>query len=136
MQLKRSFFGGAAVLGLLALAACGCLLGTETIGSGEAARTWHGGKLTRSYNLDYARVWDAASAAVQERRLFVEDERHDALVGHIKFRRADDITGRVDLENLGAKQTRLSVKVGAIGRDRDKRAATTLMDAIDRKLGK
>ena len=132
MRRMRRFL----VLGLAALAAGGCLLGTETIGSGESARTWHGGRLTRSYGLDYARVWDAASATVQEKRLFVEDERHDAMTGHIKFRRADEITGRVEVENLGDRQTRVSIKVGAIGIDRDKRAAMNLMDAIDRKLGK
>lgn len=137
MRRVRSPLVGAALLGLVALGACGCLFRKETVGSGDSARSWEFGKLIRVYNnVSYDKVWTAASAAVREMKLTVEGEPHDALVGSIKFRRADNITGRVDLDNLGEKQTRVTIRVGAIGRDRDKQAAMTLMDAIDKKLGK
>jgi len=135
MLRKRGLLAFLAVAGAAAMLA-GCLLSNETIGSGEATRTWRGGKLTKNFGADYEKVWAAASGAVREMKLGVDSEQHDALVGRIHARRVDDIAVRLDVDNLGEKQTRVVVWVGAIGRERDKQCAMAVMDCIDRKLGK
>ncbi len=136
MQGKRSSTIGLFAAGLAVLALSGCLFGTQTIGSGDSARTWKGGKLSRTYPAGYDRVWNAASTSIHDMKLSVEEERHDALTGRIRARRADDIAVRLDVDNVGEKQTKVVIWVGAIGTDRDKQCAMTIMDAIDKKIGK
>lgn len=126
---------GGSVLGLAALALSGCLLGTETVGSGESACTWRGNKLTRICRADYEKVWAAASVAVRDLGLFVGSERHDSLVGRIEARRADDVDVRVMLENIGEGRVRVVVQVGFFGGERDRQSAMVVMDAIAKKLG-
>ncbi|HOX07169.1 MAG TPA: DUF3568 family protein [Planctomycetota bacterium] len=123
----------AAVLAMAALS--GCLVGTETMGTGDATRVWKGGKLSKDYRVGHERVWAAASGTIVDLKLSVESEQHDALVGRIKARRADDIVVRVDVDNAGEGRTRVVIWVGAIGTDRDKTCAIAVMDGIDRKLG-
>lgn len=118
-----------------ALVLSGCFFRSETIGSGQSARTWHWGKLSRTYQADHERVWTAASAAVRDLQLKVAFAQHDALVGQIRAHRSDDIAVRVELENAGKNRTKVVVWVGAIGLERDKACAIAVMDAIDKKLG-
>jgi hypothetical protein len=42
----------------------------------------------------------------------------------------------VELENLGPNQAKVVVKVGFFATERDKRCATVVMDAIDKRLGR
>jgi hypothetical protein len=141
MRFERGMRGGwglAAAAALLALAAAGCALSTETMGSGKEARVWRGGKLTKTYEADYEKVWKACGAVVRDSRLEVESERHDALVGLIKARRADRVVVRVEIERNDAagRQVQVSVGVGLLGTDREKQQASELMDALDKKLGR
>jgi hypothetical protein len=122
--------------GLMVLALGGCMVGTETIGEGESARTWSYSKLSRTYAVDYERVWSAAAEAIHDLKLKVAVEQHDALVGRIEARRADDLAVGVELENLGPNQAKVVVKVGFFATERDKRCATVVMDAIDKRLGR
>jgi hypothetical protein len=136
MQTKVYTFLGLAAAGLAVLTLAGCLFGTEKIGTGDSVRTWHGGKLSRTYPVEFDRVWKAAAGAVHEMKLNVEQEQADALVGRIKARRADDIVVRVDVDNVGEKLTNVVIWVGAIGTERDKLSAMAVMDAMDKKLGR
>jgi hypothetical protein len=135
MRGKIRILAGAAALILAALTLSGCFFKSETVGSGQSAATWHWGKLSRTFQADHERVWVATNAAVRDLKLKVATSDHDALVGHIRAYRSDDIAVRLDLDNVGKNQTRVVIWVGAIGRERDKQCAMAVMDAIDKKLG-
>jgi hypothetical protein len=135
MQANRDIRMGLAAAGLVGFLFVGCFLKNETIGSGEASRSWLAGKLSKTYRADYERVWQAAAGAVRDLRLDVESEEHDGMVGRLRARRADDLSVRLDVDNAGGGQAKVVIWVGAVGKERDKQCAMTLMDAIDRKLG-
>ena len=136
MRGKIRILAGAAAPVLAVLILSGCFFRSETIGSGQSAATWHWGKLSRTFRADHERVWVAANAAVRDLGLKVATSGHDALVGHIRAHRSDDIAVRVELENAGTNRTKVVVWVGAIGLERDKDCSLAVMDAISKRLGK
>ena len=141
MRFDRGMPGGwglPAAAALLALAACGCGLVSETIGSGQDARAWRGGKLTKTYDADYEKVWKACGAVARDFQLGVESERHDALAGVVKARRADSVVVRIEVQRYSptSRQVRVDIGVGLLGTAREKQQAMELMDALDRKLGR
>lgn len=136
MKLTRGALVCLAALAFSAVLVSGCIIGKETMGSGESMRTWQGGKLTKTYQADYERVWTACSKTIHDLQLSIESENHDALVGRIKARRADDQIIRVDVDNVGSKLARVTILSGLLGTESDKNAAMVIMDTIDKKLGK
>ena len=133
MRLRCATFGGLAILALLA---AGCLLGSERVGSGPEAMTWRGNKLTKTYPVNYEKVWTAVAAAVTEAQLSIETQERDGTIGWIKAKRIDGTLVTLDLTNLGGKSTRVSIGVGFFGTDNAKQAAMALIDSLDKKLGK
>ena len=131
VKLRTGLAAAAAVL--LALGASGCLWFVAGAAAGATGVAWVGGKLTKNYDVEYARTRTAASEVAVELGFTVESNVHDETIAKVRARRADGALVRIDVHPSAEKSSRVVVRVGTFG---NKEVSMQIMDAIDKKLGK
>lgn len=116
-----------AFLGCLLIALGGCsrqlLLFTGAVAAaGAGTYAYVKGDLKRNYEAPMARAWTATVKAVEELKLPVESQQHDAFSGSLKGKMADGKSFAINLKRLAESSTEIGIRIGAFG-DRDRSEA-------------
>lgn len=124
-------------LPLLALLAVGALQGcagaalVAGAGAGAGGYAYSEGVSRVIYPLEFDRVWEGTLAMLPEQDVGIRDKYRSTGQGKIEGVRSDDKSVNIELEVLGAEQTRVSIRVGTIP---DRAAAEGLHRALARRL--
>ena len=119
---------------LIGLSACSrkwAVIGAAAAAAGTGAYFYVKGDLKRNYEAPMDKTWDAAIKTVEEMKLTVESQQHDALSGVIKGKMADEKGFEINLKRVGENLTEVGVRIGTFG-DREKSEA--IHNAIHSKL--
>ena len=101
-------------------------------GAGAAgAYMWLNGELSRNYKQPMETTWEGTLHALRTLRLPVEEKKHDAFYGYIKAKMAKGKTLSVTLERWTDVETKVTVRVGALG---DKEVSRRVHEEISRSL--
>ncbi|MGD2185555.1 MAG: DUF3568 family protein [Desulfobacterales bacterium] len=110
---------------LIGLSACSrkwAVVGAAAAAVGAGAYFYVKGDLKRSYEASMDKTWDATIKTVEELKLTVESQKHDALSGVIKGKMADEKSFEINLKRVGENLTEVGVRIGTFG-DREKSEA-------------
>ena len=119
---------------LIGLSACSrkwAVIGAAAAAVGAGAYYYVKGDLKRNYEAPMDKTWEATIKSVEELKLTVESQKHDALSGVIKGKMADEKGFEINLKRLGENLTEVGVRIGTFG-DREKSEA--IHDKIHSKL--
>ena len=134
-MVKRQFQWVAVLCCLLiGLSACSrkwAIIGATAAAVGAGTYYYVKGDLKRNYEAPMDKTWEAAIKTVEEMKLTVESQQHDALSGVIKGKMADEKGFEINLKRVGENLTEVGVRIGTFG-DREKSEA--IHNAIHSKL--
>ena len=119
---------------LIGLSACSrkwAVIGAAAAAVGAGTYYYVKGDLKRNYEAPMDKTWEATVKAVEEMKLSVESQQHDALSGVIKGKMADGKGFEINLKRVGENLTEVGVRIGTFG-DRGKSEA--IHDTIHSKL--
>ena len=129
-MLKKSCSLIFAVLLLLNLYGCIALLAGAAGGAGTAA--WLSGKLSEQVNVPFERTIKASKSALESLKLEVTKETKEENVAQIMSKYTDGKTIWIDIHRVTEAASRIEVRVGAIGSDKE--TATKILNRIKRYL--
>ena len=110
---------------LIGLSACSrkwAVIGAAAAAVGAGTYYYVKGDLKRNYEAPMDKTWEATVKAVEEMKLSVESQQHDALSGVIKGKMADGKGFEINLKRVGENLTEVGVRIGTFG-DREKSEA-------------
>ena len=119
---------------LIGLSACSrkwAVIGAAAAAVGAGTYYYVKGDLERNYEAPMDKTWEATIKSIEELKLTVESQKHDALSGVIKGKMADEKGFEINLKRLGENSTEVGVRIGTFG-DREKSEA--IHDKILSKL--
>jgi hypothetical protein len=119
---------------LIGLSACSrkwAVIGAAAAAVGAGTYYYVKGDLKRNYEAPMDKTWEATIKSIEELKLTVESQNHDALSGVIKGKMADEKGFEINLKRLGENSTEVGVRIGTFG-DREKSEA--IHDKIHSKL--
>ena len=119
---------------LIGLSACSrkwAVIGAAAAAVGAGTYYYVKGDLKRNYEAPMDKTWEATIKSIEELKLTVESQKHDALSGVIKGKMADEKGFEINLKRLGENSTEVGVRIGTFG-DREKSEA--IHDKILSKL--
>jgi hypothetical protein len=119
---------------LIGLSACSrkwAVIGAAAAAVGAGTYYYFKGDLKRNYEAPMDKTWEATIKSVEELKLTVESQKHDAFSGVIKGKTADEKGFEINLKRLGENSTEIGVRIGTFG-DREKSEA--IHDKIHSKL--
>ena len=107
---------------LIGLSACSrkwAVIGAAAAAVGTGAYFYVKGDLKRNYEAPMDKTWDATIKALEELKINVESQNHDALTGVIKGKMADEKSFEINLKRVGDNLTEVGVRIGTFG-DRER----------------
>jgi hypothetical protein len=110
---------------LIGLSACSrkwVVIGAAAAAVGAGTYYYVKGDLKRNYEAPMDKTWEATIKTVEELKLNVESQKHDALTGIIKGKMADEKGFEINLKRVGENLTEVGVRIGTFG-DREKSEA-------------
>ncbi len=110
---------------LIGLSACSrkwAVIGAAVAAVGAGTYYYVKGDLKRNYEAPMDETWEATIKSVEELKLAVESQKHDALSGVIKGKMADEKGFEINLKRIGENLTEIGVRIGTFG-DREKSEA-------------
>jgi hypothetical protein len=110
---------------LIGLSACSrkwAVIGAAAAAVGAGTYYYVKGDLKRNYEAPMDKTWEATVKSVEELKLAVESQQHDALSGVIKGKMADEKGFEINLKRVGENLTEVGVRIGTFG-DREKSEA-------------
>ena len=110
---------------LIGLSACSrkwAVIGAAVAAVGAGTYYYVKGDLKRNYEAPMDETWEATITSVEELKLAVESQKHDALSGVIKGKMADEKGFEINLKRIGENLTEIGVRIGTFG-DREKSEA-------------
>ena len=119
---------------LIGLSACSrkwAVIGAAAAAVGAGTYYYIKGDLKTNYEAPMDKTWEATIKSIEELKLTVESQKHDALSGVIKGKMADEKGFEINLKRLGENSTEVGVRIGTFG-DREKSEA--IHDKILSKL--
>jgi hypothetical protein len=119
---------------LIGLSACSrkwAVIGAAAAAVGAGTYYYVKGDLERNYEAPMDKTWEATIKSIEELKLTVESQKHDARSGVIKGKMADEKGFEINLKRLGENSTEVGVRIGTFG-DREKSEA--IHDKILSKL--
>ena len=119
---------------LIGLSACSrkwAVIGAAAAAVGAGTYYYVKGDLERNYEAPMDKTWEATIKSIEELKLTVESQKHDARSGVIKGKMADEKGFEINLKRLGENSTEVGVRIGTFG-DREKSEA--IHDKIHSKL--
>ena len=103
---------------LIGLSACSrkwAVIGAAAAAVGTGAYFYVKGDLRRNYEAPMDKTWDATIKALEELKINVESQNHDALTGVIKGKMADEKSFEINLKRVGDNLTEVGVRIGTFG---------------------
>jgi hypothetical protein len=119
---------------LIGLSACSrkwAVIGAAAAAVGAGAYYYVKGDLKRNYEAPMDKTWEATIKSVEELKLTVESQKHDAFSGVIKGKTADEKGFEINLKRLGENSTEVGVRIGTFG---DRVKSEAIHDKIHSKL--
>jgi hypothetical protein len=119
---------------LIGLNACSrkwAVIGAAAAAVGAGAYYYVKGDLKRNYEAPMDKTWEATIKSVEELKLTVESQKHDAFSGVIKGKTADEKGFEINLKRLGENSTEVGVRIGTFG---DRVKSEAIHDKIHSKL--
>jgi len=113
----------------LAVSLQGCLW--MVAGGAAGAYLWSEGNLVRHYSQPISTAWEGARFALRDLGLAVEEQKIDSHQGQLTAKRSNGVPVMVTLERWTERETRVSVRVGALG---DRAESERVHEAIARAL--
>jgi Protein of unknown function (DUF3568) len=110
---------------LIGLSACSkkwVAIGAAAAAVGAGTYYFIKGDLKRNYDASMDKTWEATIKTVEELKLNVESQKHDALSGVIKGKMADEKGFEINLKRVGENLTEVGIRIGTFG-DREKSEA-------------
>ena len=110
---------------LIGLSACSrkwAVIGAAAAAVGAGTYYYVKGDLERNYEAPMDKTWEATIKSIEELKLTVESQKHDALSGVIKGKMANEKGFEINLKRLGENSTEVGVRIGTFG-DREKSEA-------------
>lgn len=125
-----------ALLGCLLIGLSGCsrqmlILGGAAAAAGAGTYAYIKGDLKRTYEAPVAKAWNAAVKAVEELKLTIESQQHDAFSGIIEGKMADGKRFAINLKRLSESSTEIGIRIGTFG---DRQRSEAIHDKILSKL--
>lgn len=93
----------------------GCVWAVAGGAGAAGAYFWVKGNLERNYHQPLATAWEGTLHATRVLRLKVVSQEHDAFNGYINAKMAKGEDVRIKLERWTDTETRITVRVGALG---------------------
>lgn len=118
------------VLLLVNISGCFLLLAGAAGGAGTAV--WLSGKLSQDVNAPFDRVIKAAKSALKSFDMEVTKETKEYSVAQIMSKYADGRTVWIDIRRITDESSKVEVRVGAIGGDKE--ASDKILKRISRYL--
>ncbi len=119
---------------LIGLSACSrkwAVIGAAAAAVGAGTYYYIKGDLKRNYEAPMDKTWEATIKSVEELKLTVESQKHDAFSGVIKGKTADEKGFEINLKRLGENSTEVGVRIGTFG---DRAKSEAVHDKIHSKL--
>ncbi len=119
---------------LIGLSACSrkwAVIGAAAAAVGAGTYYYIKGDLKRNYEAPMDKTWEATIKSVEELKLTVESQKHDAFSGVIKGKTADEKGFEINLKRLGENSTEVGVRIGTFG---DRTKSEAVHDKIHSKL--
>ncbi len=117
---------------ILGVSLSGCVaLTAGGVGAAAGAYVWVNGNLHRHYTAPFESTWDSALTALDRMGYEVVDKSHDEYEGEITAQITKNEGVQVTLERWTNAETRVTVRVGALG---DKDISTAIHDEINKAL--
>ena len=119
---------------LIGLTACSrkwAVIGAAAAAVGAGTYYYVKGDLKRNYEAPMDKTWEATIKSVEELKLTIESQKHDALSGVIKGKMADEKGFEINLKRLGENLTEVGVRIGTFG---DRTKSEAIHDKIHSKL--
>ena len=119
---------------LIGLSACSrkwVVLGAAAAAVGAGTYYYIKGDLRRNYEAPMDKTWDATIKSVEELKLKVESQKHDALTGVIKGKMADEKDFEINLKRVDENSTEVGIRIGTFG---DRAKSEAIHNKIHSKL--
>jgi hypothetical protein len=133
--VKPGFKSIALACGLLiGLSACSkrwLIAGAAVAAAGAGTYAYIKGDLQRTYQAPMDKAWDATLKAVNELKMAIESQQHDAFNGTIKGSMADSKNFQISLKRLTEESTEIGVRIGLFG---DRQISEAIHEKIMAKL--
>lgn len=103
---------------LIGLSACSrkwAVIGATAAAVGTGAYFYVKGDLKRNYEAPMEKTWEATIQTLEELKLNVESQKHDALTGVIKGKMADEKGFEINVRRVGENLTEVGVRIGTFG---------------------
>ena len=103
---------------LIGLSACSrkwAVIGAAAAAVGAGTYYYVKGDLERNYEAPMDKTWEATIKSIEELKLTVESQNHDALSGVIKGKMADEKGFEINLKRIGENLTEVGVRIGTFG---------------------
>jgi len=103
---------------LVVLSACSkkwLVLGGAAAAVGAGTYAYVKGDLKRNYEAPIDKAWEATVKAVEELKITIESQQHDAFSGIIKGKMADGKSLEINLKRLGETSTEIGIRIGTFG---------------------
>lgn len=114
---------------VMAVSLQGCLW--MVAGGAAGAYLWSEGNLVRHYAQPLSTTWEGARFALRGLGLAVEEQKIDQHQGRLTAKQGNGVPVMVTLERWTDRETRVSVRVGALG---DRAGSERVHEAIARAL--
>ena len=128
---KMKKFAGVLLLAGYVISTSGCFALLVGAAAGAGGMVWAKGKLEQEFNQPLDRVHKAGVSALKKLELPVVVDRKDKLTAKLESKFADGTNVWIDIESLTSKNTKVSVRVGALG---DQMRSKEIMDMIEKYL--
>jgi hypothetical protein len=103
---------------LIGLSACSrkwAVIGAAAAAVGAGTYYYVKGDLKRNYEAPMDKTWEATIKSIEELKLTVESQKHDALSGVIKGKMADEKGFEINLKRIDENLTEVGVRIGTFG---------------------
>ena len=103
---------------LIGLSACSrkwAVIGAAAAAVGAGTYYYVKGDLERNYEAPMDKTWEATIKSIEELKLTVESQKHDARSGVIKGKMADEKGFEINLKRMGENLTEVGIRIGTFG---------------------
>jgi len=103
---------------LIGLSACSrkwAVIGAAVAAVGAGTYYYVKGDLERNYEAPMDKTWEATIKSIEELKLTVESQKHDARSGVIKGKMADEKGFEINLKRMGENLTEVGIRIGTFG---------------------
>lgn len=128
-KIKRPL--GALFLLVYVMTTSGCFALIVGAAAGAGGVIWAKGGLQKEFNMALDRVHEAGVKALKKLELPIIIDRKDKLTAKLESKFADGTNVWIDFDALTSKNTKVNVRVGALG---DQMRSQEIMEMIERYL--